>query len=366
MLIKCAQALAKDLDLGESSYLLDLLTQETATLPTSDTEDAHPSSPEEIPLSRPGTLFLLTHAIFSSTLFSTSHLKLPNLSLFPGFAGILGSFVGVDGPETTGTEDTSIIDALLAIGLWLEENDKFVAGPLSDEDFLTTLQSLSLLSANCPDEKLRFAAHTLTGSIFHAHPSDKVRVTFLSDTLEHCPFEALRASAVGWLKEELITAYQRSSSMSQSPSIDNLDDHHHNHGQPQKNAFATPAAISLLQPYLFPYESALTVDSDEELWSEFQSAYVFHMAALAFLIFLAQWPGSSQVVPEGMMTVVEEVYVKPLKEACGRLAKMLNLSQKTAGEMLSGSGEGAKETGLREVEMLRERIGRLEELVERE
>ena len=155
--------------------------------------------------------------------------------------------------------------------------------------------------------------------------------------------------------------------MSQSPSIDNLDDLAHRHNQSQqKNAFATPAAISLLQPYLFPYESALTVEGDEELWSEFQSAYVFHMAALGFLIFLAQWPGSSQVVPEGMMTVVEEVYVKPLKEACGRLAKMLDLSQKTAGERLRGLGERAKEGGLREVEMLRERIGRFEEVVERE
>lgn len=276
--------------------------------------------------------------------------------------------MGVEGPETTGTEDTSIIDALLAIGLWLEENDKFVASPLSDEDFLTTLQTLSLLSANCPDDKLRFAAHTLTGSIFHAHPSDKVRATFLSDTLEHCPFEALRASAVGWLKEELITAYQRSSSMSQSPSIDNLDDHHahgHTHSQ-QKNAFATPAAISLLQPYLFPYESALTVESNEELWEEFQRTYVFHMAALGFLIFLNQWPGSSQVVPEGMMTVVEEVYVKPLKEACGRLGGMLDPALKTTAKTLEGWGAHAKEAGLREVEMLRERIERLEEVVERE
>ena len=156
--------------------------------------------------------------------------------------------------------------------------------------------------------------------------------------------------------------------MFQSPSIDNLDDHHahgHTHS-PQKNAFATPAAISLLQPYLFPYESVLTVESDEELWEEFQRTYVFHMAALGFLIFLSQWPGSSQVVPEGMMTVVEEVYVMPLKGACDRLAKMLDPASKTSAETLKGWGEHAKEAGLREAKMLRERIERLEEVVERE
>ena len=51
----------------------------------------------------------------------------------------------------------------------------------------------------------------LTGNILHAHPSDMVGFKFLSDTLEHCPYEALRASAAGWSKEKLITAHRRSS-----------------------------------------------------------------------------------------------------------------------------------------------------------
>lgn len=268
--------------------------------------------------------------------------------MFPTYSTLLSSFVGQDGAETTGTEDTAVIDALLAIGLWLEENDKFVSGPLEDEEFLQLLQSLSLLSANCPDEKLRYAAHILTGNILHAHPHDRVRLTFLSDTLEHCPFEALRASAVGWLKEEMITAHRRSS----SPSSDSQSGHSHS---PARNAFASPAAMSVLQPYLFPYESAMTAEKDEDLWEEFQRTYLFHMAALGFIIFLAQWEGATKVVPEGTMTVVEEVYLTPLKEATERLEKVLR------GD-LEGWGEHAKEGGLREVEMMKERIERCEEV----
>lgn len=266
----------------------------------------------------------------------------------------------------TGSEDRAVIDALLAIGLWLEEKDKFVSGPLEDEEFLQLLQTLSLLSANCPDEKLRYCAHVLTGNILHAHPHDRVRLTFLSDTLEHCPYESLRASAVGWLKEELITAHRRSSSPAPAAShASGSSSHGHSHSPP-RNAFASAAAISALQPYLFPYESALVVESDNELWEEFQRTYLFHMAALGFLIFLAQWEGSEKVVPEGTFSVVAEVYLGPLREATERLSKMLSGEGPLAGEEASlrsaGWGEHAKEVGRREVEIMRERIGRCEEV----
>ncbi|OBT53227.1 hypothetical protein VE04_05836 [Pseudogymnoascus sp. 24MN13] len=104
-----------------------------------------------------------------------------------------------------------MLDAILSIGLWLEHTDHFVAGPLEPTDYLQLLQSLSLVSANCPEPTLRHAAHILTSNILHAHPTDRLRLNFISDTLEHCPFEPLRASAVGWLKEELVRAHTRKS-----------------------------------------------------------------------------------------------------------------------------------------------------------
>lgn len=193
-----------------------------------------------------------------------------------------------------------MIDAILAIGLWLENTNKFVNGPLEDEDFLQHLQSLSLLSANTPSPSLRYAAHVLTSSILHAHPVDRVRLTFITDTLEHCPYEALKASAVSWLKEEIITAHERKS----------------------ENVFASTAALAAAQPYLFPSTAGISEANDEELVQELTQSFPFHMAVVNFLYFIGgnQY---SHVVPSGMMAVVEEIYLGPLRNAAEKAATVL-------------------------------------------
>ena len=56
------------------------------------------------------------------------------------------------------------------------------------------------------------------------------------------------------------------------------------------------------------------------------------------------------------MTVVKEVYLAPRKEACERLETILMGDQ-------TGRGEHAKEGGLREVVMMKERISRYEEVL---
>lgn len=165
-------------------------------------------------------------------------------------------------------------------------------GPLDDDDFLLLLQSLSLLSANNPSSTLRYSAHVLTSSLLHAHPLDRVRMTFITDTLEHCPYETLKASAVSWLKEEIITAQERGS----------------------KNVFSTNVALAATQPYLFPDTSALTEASEEEAIQELAQAWPFHMAVVNFLYFIGAKKYSS-LIPPGMTGVVEEIYLGPLRQA---------------------------------------------------
>ena len=194
-----------------------------------------------------------------------------------------------------GNEPSGVIDALLAVGLWLENSNKFVSGPLEDEDFLQHLQSLSLLSANNPSPSLRYAAHVLVSSILHAHPVDRLRLTFISDTLEDCPFESLKASAVTWLKEEIITASERKS----------------------ENIFSSTAALAAAQPYLFPDLSELAGASDGELIQALAESYPFNMAVSNFLYFIGG-KGYEHVVPSGMTSVVEEIYLGPLRNAQAR------------------------------------------------
>lgn len=221
--------------------------------------------------------------------------------MFPDHAKLVKHFIGANGPANVGGEEPGVVDATLAFGLWLEHNNQFVSGPLEDDDFLHHLQSLSLLSANCSSPTFRYAAHVLTSSILHAHPTDRLRLTFISDTLEYCPYETLKVSAVSWLKEEIMTAQERKS----------------------ENVFGSTIALGAAQPYLFPDTSALTNASYEELLQEIQQAFPFHMAVANFLFFIRS--GScSHIVPSGMLVVVEETYLEPLRSAVQKLIDVLD------------------------------------------
>ncbi|PBP17963.1 yap-binding protein-like protein [Diplocarpon rosae] len=293
-------ALSKDLDLSDFKNLLDAIYR-TDPHP-SEYETEYPSSPEEIPLSQAGALFLILSSIFSSVLFA-SNIQLPQLAIFPDHAKLVQHFIGTGGPGSVGSEETGVIDAILALGLWLEHANSFVAGPLEDEEFLQHLQTISLLSANTPSSTQRYAAHVLTSSILHAHPVDRLRLTFICDTLEHCPYESLKGSAVSWLKEEIITANTRKT----------------------ENLFTTTVALTAAQPFLFPDTSPLAAASDIELLQELDSSFTFHMAVVNFLFFIS---GElySHLVPQGMLSVVEKIYLGPLRSAQERGLKASNPS----------------------------------------
>jgi len=293
-------ALSRDLGLSDFATLFDSIYKTDSH--TAEYETEYPSSPSEIPLSQAGSLFLITSSIFSSVLFE-SKVALPKLTIFPDHAKLIQLFIGTGGPGSIGSEETGVIDAVLALGLWLENDNNFVAGPLEDEDFLQHLQSVSLLSANTPSPTLRYAAHVLTSSILHAHPMDRLRLTFISDTLEHCPYESLKGSAVSWLKEELITAHTRGS----------------------ENAFASTVALAAAQPYLFPDTSPLADASDDELLQEMEQSFPFHMAVVNFLYFIGG-KTYSHLVPAGMLGVVEEIYLGPLRLAQEKGLEILNPS----------------------------------------
>jgi len=285
--------------------LFDAIYKADPTPSEPESESAYPSSPEDIPLSQVGSLFLITSLIFSSVLFG-SKISPPSVTIFPDHAKLVKHFIGTGGSENIGSEDPGVVDAVLAIGLWLEHNSKFVSGPLDDEDFLLLLQSLSLLSANHPSPTLRYSAHVLTSAILHAHPTDRLRLTFISDTLENCPYETLKGSAVGWLKQEIITAQDRKSD----------------------NVFSTTLALAAAQPYLFPDTSALSEASNEEVIQELMILYPFHMAVVNFLYFVVGKP-YAHVVPPGMSAVVEEIYLGPLRHAQRKAVSALEAGSQT-------------------------------------
>lgn len=123
------------------------------------------------------------------------------------------------------------------------------------------------------------------------------------------------------------------------------------HTRKSDDLFATPAAVAALQPYLFPYESILDADTDSELWEDFRRTFPFHMAALNLIYFLNSEDYKS-LVPEGSMSVIEEVYLQPLRAARTRLEKAL----KEGGELEKELGKEEANQALAEVGLLGERL----------
>ncbi|KAH8672876.1 YAP-binding/ALF4/Glomulin [Tricladium varicosporioides] len=318
-------ALAKDLGLSSYEELLAAIYKREETLEDEEeSEENYPTSPDDIPLAQAGSLFLITCFVFSSVLFE-SKAPQPALSIFPDHTKLVKHFIGTAGPATIGSEAQGTIDAILAIGLWLEHNNQFVSGPLEDDEFLQHLQSLSLLSANTPSPTLRYAAHVLTSSILHAHPVDRLRLTFISDTLEHCPYETLKGSAVSWLKEEIITAKDRKS----------------------ENVFGTTTALAAAQPYLFPDTSALADATEEELEQELAQSFPYHMAVVNFIYFISA-DQYAHLVPPGMITVIEEIYLGPLRDAQAKSLAALDAADT--------SGKGEIEGSATDLRLLGDRI----------
>ncbi|KAI4167869.1 MAG: hypothetical protein LQ348_007596 [Seirophora lacunosa] len=261
-------ALARDLHLTSDELVKTLAEPEDLS---NENPDDLPSSASDVPLSRPGCLHLLCATIASNILFHAPS-TIPALSVFPTFSSTLTNLLGDPSSGRIGTEPASLIDSLLFLGSHTFETSSLPKQPLDDDTFTNTLQRLSLLSANTPSAPLRYHAHILTSRLLHAHPDQNLRLAFIKDTLQHCPYENLKASAVGWLKDETLAALATSNTGNEQQESASAE------GE-GSSIFSTPACVETLSPHLFRDPLAM---SDEE----FRAHAPFFLAVLNFRYFL--------------------------------------------------------------------------------
>ena len=264
------QSLARDLKLDVEELLSTITKPDELDL---EEEQELPSSASDVPLSKTGSVYILATRAASSTLFDAPA-SIPSLSLVPDFAGILASSLGDSATGSTGAESEPLIDAVLFLGfLIINSQPDIPAGGDNDHVFNNVLQRLSLLSANMPSPVLRYHAHLLTSTILHLNPSENSRLAFIRDTLEHCPFENLKASAIGWLKDEILAAEK----FEQSKDVSHAE----------TSIFATSAALTTLAPFIFPNpEKLMEGQSITDRYYTFQTYQPFYLAALNLLYLL--------------------------------------------------------------------------------
>ncbi|CAI6332762.1 unnamed protein product [Periconia digitata] len=348
-------ALAQDLGLNTADLVQTVMDPETEKQGIPGAGDEPPNSAEDIPLSKTGSLLLYTARIVKQELFSNVNAdEASAFHTFPEHATILENFIGVLGQQTVGLEPEALLDAVLALGL-IALDKNAIGEPKDDEAFAQYLQTTSLVSANTPSPSLRYNAHYLTSTVLRSHPSDLVRLTFIRDTLEHCPYENLKASAVQWIKGETIEANNPYNPDSASSEDD------------ASSIFATPVAVHTTLPFLFPdltatYSNSVAISDS---FMQFRQELGFYLAVLNFyylLLTARQLHDNLDVKNLHKGSGMEEHFLKPLKDASARFTEDL----KAGGPLsIAEGGEGiAGNLGLRQawmdIELLGHIIGRVE------
>ncbi|KAI4246453.1 MAG: hypothetical protein L6R42_009895, partial [Xanthoria sp. 1 TBL-2021] len=273
---------------------------EPDTLANDESTDL-PASASEVPLSRPGCFYLLCASYASAVLFRALSKQRQDPSK-PTIFSLLSDFLGDPSSSTFGSESLPLMDSLLFFGHYTLQGDdlgRFLERPENDSVFTKTLQYFSIISANTPSAALRYAAHLLTSKILYAHPNDHLRLSFIKDTLQHCPYENLKGCAVGWLKDEILAAnIPRNSNAVGQKSMEG------NNEKTNSSIFATPTCIATLAPHLFISPNNMTSKD------EFHAHEGFFLAALNLYYLLLCNKGLKEKLDlRGAMGQVEELKV---------------------------------------------------------
>lgn len=201
--------------------------------PSSPTE--YPTSASEIPFSAKGLLFHLSALSFNSVLSYYKDIPPPSVSahVFPDLSHLLSHYLEVSatGPGNLAQCPVSVLDAILSLFYLAIHTGKLGSYPSSAEDFRSgTWQPILYLSAQYHVPQIRFFACLISTQLLHKHPSGKVRLALIEDTLrepkssdgilQQMVVEPLRSVAVGWLKTEVQTCLATEADGSRSVFVD--------------------------------------------------------------------------------------------------------------------------------------------------
>lgn len=221
-------------------------TPSAGHLPPLDFEEM-PKNPEEIPIERHGALLLLAARAATLTLFSSVQEASPIL-IYPELAYIYSNFIGTfETPDAVSFGQPRILlDSLLA--LTILSIRKPIGNPADEKEFGDFVLSLTACTARQSYGTVR----RIPATVVHSNPSPLSRFKIIRHILEDNKLQTLKDSAIGWLKDEILSAADQISS---DPD----------------NIFLDPHYFSVLFPLLFDsVDLRLNTTSDiVASWSRF-------------------------------------------------------------------------------------------------
>ncbi|KAI0527939.1 YAP-binding/ALF4/Glomulin [Xylaria bambusicola] len=288
-------ALLRDLGIDDCSaaFVREVLCHPSDANPLPDLDNFE--SVDDIHLSQGGAACLIAYWIFSADSFGADSPD-PKMHLFPDHLDMMRLFLGTN-PNDEITNNPGVADALLAIGLGLHHRGLISSKETEETAYMVYHHNLTLIAVFHPDIQVRNAATRFAGTLLHSDPDDESRLDILQDLLENCQFASLKACAVQWLQEEIISAQKNNVS----------------------NVFSKPEVIERLQYEIFPdAQSVASMENDEifEYWGENQQ-FLHQVANFAYFLF----NGRKDLVPAGMGAAVDQRFAEPLIAAATKLEK---------------------------------------------
>ncbi|KAJ5418189.1 uncharacterized protein N7487_001739 [Penicillium crustosum] len=192
MIMGKLMALSRDVGI-DNEELLSIIsgspTDQTAQL---DFDDP-PTSPNQIPLERHGSLLLLAARAAGTTLFGSGQPP-RRVSVFPELALIFNNFVGgqTSLDEVAFGQPHVLLDSLLALAVY-------------------SLQPPSKPRQAMPTRQSHGIVRQIPAAIVQSHPSPETRFKLIHKILEDDHLASARDSAIAWLKEELLPSPTKSS-----------------------------------------------------------------------------------------------------------------------------------------------------------
>ena len=297
---------------------------------------------QQMPLSRTGALHCLAAKAATALIFDR---PFPfHLSLFPQHEKLVSQFLDL---QDSSDDFASTTDAIIILGWVALESTGGIAEAETRSEFSSYLHRISFVSANMPLADLRYQAHFFTSAVLHANPSPDARLDFINDTLEHCPYGNIRVCAVGWLKDEILTAFGLVSQSSQNKGLQITGV-----TEDSLNPFAQPSSTRACAPWLFEKPE---IDVSER---ELAVKLPFWLAALNLYYLLC----SSDVLSKALDIPSVSVEFKIREDFIGALEKLVkspNVKDSDSSQALATSREGF-EAEIWAVEDALTRLGRLE------
>ncbi|KAI9930416.1 hypothetical protein ASPWEDRAFT_460265 [Aspergillus wentii DTO 134E9] len=296
MLMAKITALSRDLGLDDNK-LLAIVSLPSENQPPPLDFDETPKKVEEIPLERHGCLLLLAARVVGAELF-TSRQTTP-IPVFPDLARLFSNFVGGYGTpeEVTLGQPQVLLDSLLTLTIFSTE--KPINSPSDDTEFRNFVLELTACAARQSYSSIR----RIPATVVHSHPSPVARFKLIRKVLEDGKLLTVKDSAIGWLKDEILSAQKSESTTSDSTNI-----------------FLDPHYFSVLFPALFSTAELLLNVSSEIVasWTKFSQTLTpsIHAALSLYYVLVSSSFLRERLQLEKTYVYFRNRFLEPLKSLC--------------------------------------------------